>query len=71
VTLERGDPKTAAAYFERAIEGDPRFSDAHFNLAMACEQLGERARARTHWRKYLEIEPTGTWADVAREHLKA
>jgi DNA-binding transcriptional MerR regulator len=70
VMLERGDARAATAYFEQALLGDPRFADAHFNLAMAWEQLGERGRARPHWRKYLEIEPSGTWADVAREHLK-
>jgi hypothetical protein len=36
---------------------------------MAYEQLGERARAHTHWKRYLEIEPTGPWADIARHHL--
>ena len=48
---------------------DPRFADAHFNLAMAYEQAGERARARPHWKRYLELEPTGTWADIARKHI--
>jgi DNA-binding transcriptional MerR regulator len=70
VMLERGDARGATAYFEQALLGDPRFADAHFNLAMAWEQLGERGRARPHWRKYLELEPSGTWADVARDHLK-
>ena len=71
VMLERGNARAATAYFERAIEGDPRFADAHFNLAMAWEQAGERGRARPHWRKYLDLEPSGTWADVAREHLRS
>jgi DNA-binding transcriptional MerR regulator len=71
VMLERGDARAATAYFEQALLGDPRFADAHFNLAMAWEQLGERGRARPHWRKYLELEPSGTWADVARDHLKS
>lgn len=70
VMLERGDARGATAYFEQALHGDPRFADAHFNLAMAWEQVGERGRARPHWRKYLELEPNGTWSDVAREHLK-
>jgi tetratricopeptide (TPR) repeat protein len=70
VMLERGDARGSTAYFERALQGDPRFADAHFNLAMAWEQVGEAGRARPHWRKYLELEPSGTWADVAREHLK-
>jgi tetratricopeptide (TPR) repeat protein len=71
VMLERGKAQEATAYFERALQGDPRFADAQFNLAMAWEQLGERGRARPHWKKYLEIEPIGTWADIAREHLKS
>jgi tetratricopeptide (TPR) repeat protein len=71
VMLERGDARQATSHFERALEGDPRFADAHFNLAMAWEQLGERSRARPHWKKYLELEPGGTWADVARQHLRS
>lgn len=71
VMLERGDARAATAYFEQALQGDPKFADAHFNLAMAWEQLNERGRARPHWRKYLDLEPSGTWAEVARDHLKA
>jgi tetratricopeptide (TPR) repeat protein len=69
VMLERGEAARAVPYFEMAIGRDPRFADAHFNLAMALEQLRQRARARTHWARYLELEPAGTWADIAREHL--
>ncbi len=69
VLLERGEAKLAVPLFEKAISRDPRFADAHFNLAMALEQSGERGRARTHWRRYLDLEPNGTWADIAREHL--
>jgi tetratricopeptide (TPR) repeat protein len=71
VMLERGDARSATSHFERALEGDPRFADAHFNLAMAWEQVGERSRARPHWKKYLDLEPRGTWADVARQHLRS
>jgi tetratricopeptide (TPR) repeat protein len=69
VMLERGQAAAAVAYFEAAIKSDPRFSDAHFNLAMAYEALSDKARARVHWKRYLELEPTGTWADIARDHL--
>ncbi len=69
VMLERGDAKGAAAAFEAAIERDSRFADAHFNLAMAYEHLGERAKARFHWRRYLDLEPNGAWADIAKKHL--
>ncbi len=69
VMLERGRAQQAVHYFESAIKYDPRFADAHFNLAMAYEALSEKAKARVHWKRYLELEPTGTWADIARDHL--
>jgi tetratricopeptide (TPR) repeat protein len=69
VMLERGYASRATTYFESAIKSDPRFADAHFNLAMAYESLADKARARMHWKTYLELEPTGTWADIARGHL--
>lgn len=69
VMLERGYASRAVTYFEAAIKADPRFADAHFNLAMAYEALADKARARGHWKLYLELEPSGTWADIARDHL--
>jgi DNA-binding transcriptional MerR regulator len=69
VMMERGDARAAVPFFETAVKSDPRFSDAHFNLAMAYEQSGEALKARVHWKRYLDLEPVGTWADIAREHL--
>jgi tetratricopeptide (TPR) repeat protein len=69
VMLERGLAPEAIAFFHGAIQSDPRFADAYYNLAMAYEQVGDPDRARPCWRKYLEIEPTGTWAEIARRHL--
>ena len=69
VMLERGCPGEAIEHFKGAIASDPQFADAYFNLAMAYEQAGEPAKARPCWRRYLEIEPTGTWAEIARKHL--
>ena len=67
---ERGDAKAAVPCFARAVETDPAFADAHFNLAMALEEIGQRASAKKHWRIYLQLEPEGAWAEVARRHLK-
>ncbi len=69
VMLERGDAVAAIDSFKTAIEQDPRFADAHFNLAMAYEQLGKRAVAKNYWHMYLDLEPRGTWADIARKHI--
>lgn len=67
---ERGDAKAAVPCFARAVETDPGFADAHFNLAMALEEAGQRASAKRHWRIYLQLEPDGAWAEVARRHLR-
>jgi tetratricopeptide (TPR) repeat protein len=67
---ERGDAAAAVPCFERAVESDPAFADAHFNLAMALEEVSERARAKRHWQIYLQLEPQGAWAEVAKRHLK-
>jgi tetratricopeptide (TPR) repeat protein len=69
VMLERGHADDAIRFFRGAIQSDPRFADAYFNLAMAFEQVGNPDEARPCWRRYLELEPTGTWADIARRHL--
>ncbi len=68
--LHRGRPEDAIDHFRGAIGSDPRFADAYFNLAMAFEQAGKRDAARESWQHYLDLEPTGTWAEIARQHLK-
>jgi len=67
--LERGKAAEAIPFFLGAIEADACFADAYFNLAMAYEGIGDAARARPCWQKYLALEPTGTWAEIARRHL--
>lgn len=67
---ERGDTAAAVPCFERAVETDPAFADAHFNLAMALEDIGKFGPAKKHWQVYLQLEPHGAWAEVARRHLK-
>ena len=59
----------AAKYFARAVQLDPGFADAHFNLAMALEELGRRTEARPHWARYLELDPDGSWSEIARRYL--
>jgi tetratricopeptide (TPR) repeat protein len=67
--LHRGEPGRAIEYLRGAIDSDPRFADAYFNLAMAYEQDGDTHSARSSWQQYLTIEPTGSWAEIARQHL--
>jgi tetratricopeptide (TPR) repeat protein len=69
VMLERGLPEAAVPLFEGALGSDPKFADAYFNLAMALEQIGEAGRAHDYWRNYIELEPSGTWTEIAKRHL--
>ncbi len=69
--FERGEPGAAAEWFERALAIDPSFADAHFNLAMAYEEMGRYDDARPHWGTYIELDPNGSWAEIARRHLQA
>jgi len=52
-----------------AVRLDPRFADAHYNLALTAEKLGLENEARRHWRRYVELEPASEWAAYARERL--
>jgi tetratricopeptide (TPR) repeat protein len=62
------EPERALPYFEQAIRNDPKFAGAVFSLALCLEALNRDASE--HWRRFLELEPTGTYALIAREHLR-
>lgn len=69
VHMERGNHGASTSYFLTAIKLDPSFADAYVNCGMALEQIGDPHTAQWHWKKYLEIEPHGTHAALARSHL--
>lgn len=66
---EDGDLVSAEQYFIRAVELDTTFADAYFNLAMTQFRLGKTNEAANIWEDYLEMEPQGAWADIARARL--
>ncbi len=58
VAARRGhNPKTAADYFERAIQNDPSDADYHFNLGVTLMQAGDRAGAARELRAALDHRP--------------
>ena len=69
VLLEGREAWRSIPHFRRAVAAKADFADAHFNLAVAYAQIGEGCAARRHWERYLEIEPSGTWAEAARGRL--
>ena len=71
VMLERGD---ARARRSPTSSGNRSGRSAVRRRALqprdgATSRSASAAKARPHWKRYLELEPTGTWAEIARQHL--
>ncbi|MEK7864892.1 MAG: tetratricopeptide repeat protein, partial [Nitrospirota bacterium] len=73
----KGNTKEAAEYFERALEINPRYTQASLNLAIAYNDMGEFKQAQEVFSKAAQIaHPTPTSIDpfaagkLANEHYK-
>ena len=67
---ELGDLDDAIDAYQRLLERNPGFADAHFNLADLLEQTGRINEARRHWAIYLRHDPRSEWAAHARKRLE-
>jgi tetratricopeptide (TPR) repeat protein len=61
----------AAQEFRHALESDPSFAPAVFNLAIFCERTGATAEAESHWKRYLELDSNSAWSVEARTRLQS
>ena len=68
---EEGRDEAALARYRAASRADPLHPDAQLNLALLYDRLGLARKARQHWRRYLQLEPRGGWAEIARKHLES
>jgi tetratricopeptide (TPR) repeat protein len=66
---EEGQREAALSRYKVATRADPFFPDAQLNLALLYEKLQLPRKAREHWRRYLQLVPDGSWAEIARQHL--
>jgi len=57
VVRSRADRKTAAEYFQKAIDADPNDPDYHFNLAIELYRTGDLAGASQQLRNSLSLRP--------------
>ena len=56
VVLEELDRKSdAVAAYERALSGDPKFADCHYNIALLYEALGKLREAIRHMAQYRRL----------------
>jgi hypothetical protein len=68
---EQGQLAPAIDAFDIALDIHADYPDAHLHKAEALHQAGQTAEAVVHWRKYLEFDQTGPWAEAARKRLEA
>ena len=54
----------AITNLQAALEIDPEYADTHFRLATAFENLGEFARAKTHYERALDLDALRFRADT-------
>jgi len=66
--LEQGQYREAISLFQRALESDPNFADAWFNLGCAWAHI-DSASSIACFRRYIQLEPKSSWAEIARRHL--
>ena len=67
--LDRHEADEARAALLKAIDLDDDFADGHFHLGETMVELGDLAAARRHLRRYLALESSGPWAELARQKL--
>jgi hypothetical protein len=54
---------------ESVLRNHADFADPYFNLAAIQAQRGRNAAARKAWQQFLDVEPSGGYADFARSKL--
>lgn len=67
---EDGADAEALRRYKIALAADPLYPDLHINLALLYEKLRQSGAARRHWRRYVQLESSGAWSDVARRRLE-
>jgi tetratricopeptide (TPR) repeat protein len=67
---EEGCNEMALHHYRSGLVADPFYPDLHINLALLYEKMDMPGNAREHWKRYLQLEPTGSWAEVAKLRLQ-
>jgi hypothetical protein len=68
--LLRREYGQAVKVLETIVDRSPNDTRAHLNLGISYAQLRKVAKAREHYQRFLELQPTGREADTVRESLK-
>ena len=63
-------PDEAITYFTKAVTLDPAYADGYFRRGLAYLGAGKSAEAKADLNKFLELQPTGAQADLARKAVE-
>ena len=69
VLVETGQSDLAVQAFEGALRYHDEYPDAHYHLARTLDDLGRTEQAHFHWARFVELSPSGPWAEEARRRL--
>jgi len=58
------------AHYLSALHLHPGYADAHYNVALLYQSIGQSLKAVHHWKLYLSLDPNSTWAAIARRELE-
>lgn len=67
--INAGQQPKAEPLLKQAIEANPDFSQAYFELGMVYAGMSKNAEAREYLSKYIEMEPNGKDVATAKEML--
>ena len=67
--FHKGNFKAAAGRFREASKWDPNLSEAWLRLGEAEEKLKDKKAAKQAYQKYLEMEPDGKEAPLAKKKI--
>jgi len=69
--INRNQPNEAITFFKKAIELDPKYANAHFQLGLSLIGIGKMAEAQPVLQEFLKLVPTGQDADTAKALIEA
>lgn len=69
VLAETAELELAVAAFRGALRYHPEYSDVHYHLARALDELHRYEEGLNHWREFLALAPDSPWAEQARGRL--
>jgi tetratricopeptide (TPR) repeat protein len=67
---EKGDRSKALFHYQAALRIHSNYADAHYNIALLYQATNQSLKAVRHWKEYLKMDPSSSWADIARRELE-